>query len=74
MKEKWYKDLQQFGEKYSIIAVVGSKSDCYEQEQVPEDEARNYADKINAMYMQTSAKTGNKIENLFEALVRKKND
>ncbi len=71
LQEIWYKDLQTFGEKYTVLAVVGSKSDCYENEEVPEDEARNYADKINAIYMQTSAKTGNKIENLFEALVRK---
>ena len=70
LKEKWYKDLQQFGEKYSIIAVVGSKSDCYEQEQVPEDEARNYANSINAIYMLTSAKTGDNINNLFDTLVR----
>ena len=71
LQEIWYKDLQTFGEKYTVLAVVGNKSDCYENEEVPEDEARNYADKINAIYMQTSAKTGNKIENLFEALVRK---
>ena len=71
LQEKWYKDLQTFGEKYTILAVVGSESDCYENEEVPEDEARNYADKINAIYMLTSAKKGNNIENLFEALVRK---
>ena len=68
---KYSKDLQTFGEKYTVLAVVGSKSDCYENEEVSEDEARNYAEKINAIYMLTSAKKGNNIENLFEALVRK---
>ena len=71
LQEIWYKDLQTFGEKYTVLAVVGNKSDCYENEEVPEDEARNFADKINAIYMLTSAKKGNNIENLFEALVRK---
>ena len=70
LKVKWYKDLQQFGEKYTVLAVVGSKSDCYETEQVPEDEARKYAESINAIYMLTSAKTGDNIENLFDSLVR----
>ena len=71
LQEKWYKDLQTFGEKYTVIAVVGSKSDCYENEEVSEDEARKYAEEINAIFMLTSAKTGNNIDNLFDALVRK---
>ena len=51
--------------------MVGSKSDCYENEEVSEDEARKYAEEINAIFMLTSAKTGNNIDNLFDALVRK---
>ena len=52
------------------MAVVGSKSDCYEKEQVSEDEAREYAKSIGAIFMLTSAKTGNNIDTLFETLVR----
>ena len=43
LKKKWYNDLKTYGEKYSIVAVVGNKSDCYENEKVPEEEAREYA-------------------------------
>ena len=70
LKEKWYTDLKSFGEKYTVLAVVGSKSDCYEKEQVSEDEAREYAKSIGAIFMLTSAKTGNNIDTLFETLVR----
>ena len=70
LKEKWYNDLKSFGEKYTVLAVVGSKSDCYEKEEVKEEEAREYAKSIGATYMLTSAKSGDNIEALFENLVR----
>ena len=71
LKKKWYNDLKTYGEKYSIVAVVGNKSDCYENEKVPEEEAREYAKSINAIFMLTSAKTGENIDLLFENLTRK---
>ena len=70
LKEKWYKDLKSYGEKYTVLAVVGSKSDCYENEEVKEEVAREYAKSIGATFMLTSAKTGDNINNLFETLVR----
>ena len=70
LKKKWYNDLKTYGEKFSIVAVVGNKSDCYEKEKVPEEEAREYAKSINAIFMLTSAKTGDNIDNLFDTLVR----
>ena len=69
LKNIWYKDLKEYGEKYKILAVVGSKSDCYENEDVKEEEAREYAKSINATYMLTSAKNGDNIELLFDTLV-----
>ena len=71
LKKKWYNDLKTYGEKYSIVAVVGNKSDCYENEKVPEEEAREYAKSINAIFMLTSAKTGDNVDVLFETLTRK---
>ena len=70
LKEKWYSDLKSFGEKYNILAVVGAKSDCYEKEEVAENEAREYAKSIGATFMLTSAKNGSNIELLFDTLVR----
>ncbi len=71
IKEKWYKDLKTYGEQFTVLAVVGNKSDCYEKEEVSEDIAKEYAKEINALFMLTSAKTGDNIEVLFETLTRK---
>ena len=70
LKSKWYNDLKTFGEKNNILAVVGSKSDCYENEVVKEEEAREYANSIGAVFMLTSAKTGANIDLLFDTLIR----
>ena len=70
LKEKWYSDLKSFGEKYNILAVVGAKSDCFEKEEVEENEAREYAKSIGATFILTSAKNGNNIELLFDTLIR----
>jgi small GTP-binding protein len=70
LKEKWYHDLKTYGEKYTVLAVVGSKSDCYEKEEVPEEDARAYAKSIGAIYMLTSAKKGDNIDALFDTLIR----
>ena len=69
LKSKWYNDLKTFGEKNNILAVVGSKSDCYENEVVKEEEAREYANSIGAVFMLV-AKKGDNIDLLFDTLVR----
>jgi small GTP-binding protein len=70
LKDKWYNDLKNFGEKYTVLAVVGSKSDIFEKEEVPEEDAREFAKSVGAIFMLTSAKTGDNIEALFDKLVR----
>ena len=70
MKNLWYHDILKYGEKYTILAVVGNKSDLYEEEQVTEEEGRQYAKEINAMYMLVSAKNGDNINNLFNDVVK----
>ena len=69
LKIVWYKDLLKHNEKYTILAVVGNKNDLYEIEKVSEDEGRNYAKEINAIFMLVSAKNGDNINNLFNDIV-----
>ena len=69
LKIIWYKDLLKYNEKYTILAVVGNKSDLYEIEKVSEEEGRNYAKEINAIFMLVSAKNGDNINNLFNDIV-----
>ena len=65
----WYPDLQKYGEKYTILAVVGNKCDLYEGDKLAdENAAKEFADKIGATFIQTSAKTGEGIEKLFNTL------
>ena len=70
LKNVWYKDLKLYGEKYTTLAVVGSKSDCYEQEKVSESKAREFAKEIGAIFQLTSSKENNGITELFENLVK----
>ena len=71
LKTIWYNDLKRYGEKYSVLAVVGNKSDLFENEVVSEDEGRKFAEEKNAEFMLVSAKTGDNITNLFNVLVNK---
>ncbi len=72
LKNVWYNDLEKYGEKYSVLAVVGNKIDRFDAEDtVPEDEARKFAEEKNAVFMLVSAKNGDNINNLFNVLANK---
>ena len=71
LKTIWYNDLKRYGEKYSVLAVVGNKSDLFETEAVTEEEGEKFAKEKNAEFMLVSAKTGDNITNLFNVLVNK---
>ena len=70
LKTFWYPYVKEYGEKYSILAVVGNKSDLYKHEEVNEDEAREYAKQIGATFMLVSSKSGDKVALLFKTLIR----
>ena len=71
LKSVWYPDLQQFGEKLRILAVVGNKIDKYLEEEVKEEDAKAFAEEIKAINKRTSALDGTNIEDLFNSLVDK---
>ena len=72
LKTTWYPDLLKYGEKNPILAVVGNKCDLYESECLAdENEAKEFAKEIGAVFMLTSAKTGDGIEKLFDIIVDK---
>ena len=71
LKNVWYDEIKKTGEKHSVLAVVGNKSDLYLKEQVDEDEARKWADDIGAIYALVSAKEGDCINLLFDNVVKK---
>ena len=65
LKNYWYSQLQENGGKNIVLGVAGNKCDMYEQEAVPEEEAREFANKINAIFMLTSAQNNTGINELF---------
>ena len=71
LKNVWLDDITNFGEEYKVLAIVGNKSDLYEQEAVPEQEARKFAEEHNAIFMYVSAKNGTNIDELFDACIKK---
>ena len=72
LKNIWYKDLKEYGEKYTVLAIVGNKNDRFDAEEtVSEEEARKFAEEKNAIFMLVSAKNGDNINNLFNVLATK---
>ena len=71
LKNVWYNELKKTGEKNTVLAVVGNKSDLYLNEKVDENEARKWAKEIGAIYGLVSAKTGDCIKALFENVIKK---
>ena len=72
LKSIWYPDLQKYGEKLQILAVVGNRSELYENDEIAnEDQAKQFAKDINAIFILTSPKTGDGINKLFDLLVDK---
>ena len=70
LKTIWYPDLLKYGEKYTILAVVGNNSHLYESDNlVDENCAKDFAKEIGATFMLVSAKTGEGINKLFDTLV-----
>ena len=71
LKNIWYNDLKRNGEKFTVLAIVGNKSDMFEVEAITEEEGRKFAEEVNALYMLVSAKNGDNIENLFRIVASK---
>ena len=48
-----------------VYALIGNKSDLIENKEISEEEGRNFAKKIGAMFYLTSAKDGSNVNELF---------
>ena len=54
-----------------MLALAGNKNDMYEQEEVEENEGKEYAKEVNAIFQKTSAKESTGIEDLFIKIGKK---
>ena len=62
--KRWYQELIERGPNTLQVAVLGNKCDLG-KEQVKEEDAREFAQEIGAIYAKVSAKTGDGIEEAF---------
>lgn len=69
--EKWVEDAKAIRENDVLLVLVGNKSDMEQQRQVPHEEAKEYADRMNFMFYETSAKTGYNVKAVFNELAKK---
>ena len=66
IKDYWFEQLKTFGEENMIFDIVGNKMDLYQNEEISEKEAREYAKSIGAGYHLVSCKQSVGIKDLFE--------
>ena len=66
IKNFWYDQIKEFGDEGVILGIVGNKCDMYDDEAVPEQEAREYAKSIGAIFQLTSAQNNSGINELFK--------
>ena len=66
VKNYWYQQMQENGDKNMVLGIAGNKCDLYEEEAVPEAEAREFASSIGAIFGLTSAQNNTGINELFQ--------
>ena len=66
MKNYWYEQVKDIQTENLILAIAANKSDLYEERQVENNEGEEFAEKINAIFVETSAKNDSGIDKLFE--------
>ena len=71
LKNYWIEQIKESSPTNIILVVAGNKSDLIEYETVDEGEARNFAKEISALFVSTSAKNSEGINNLFEEIAKK---
>ena len=69
--KNWLQDLREHGDPDIVLGIAGNKSDLYDEEAVSEQEARDYAKSIDAVFSLTSAQNNSGINELFKDLGRK---
>jgi GTPase SAR1 family protein len=66
--KSWIKELQRQANPDIIIALVANKSDLASKRVVSAEEAQAYADENGLLFMETSAKTGVNVNDIFVAI------
>ena len=71
MKDFWYEQIKQLGDKDIILAIAANKSDLYEEKQLENEKGEEFAKEIGAIFYSISAKNGLNIKTLFDKIGKK---
>ncbi len=66
--ENWYDELKGFISKDIPVVVVGNKTDLSKERKISYQEGVSLANKLKASYIETSAKTGENVEDAFSLI------
>lgn len=67
----WIRELQRQADPSIVIALCGNKLDLSARRQVTEEEASKYAEEEGLLWSETSAKTGDGVNAIFNAIAKK---
>lgn len=67
----WIRELKMKGPHDIIIAIVGNKMDREKERKITTDEVKYYAEEEEILFMETSAKKGINVKELFEEIAAK---
>ena len=66
LKNYWYEETRSNTDGSPILAVVGNKIDLYKDQKVSNNDGKEFADKIGAIFQTTSAQSDSGISTLFD--------
>mmetsp|Transcript_21351 Transcript_21351/g.25756 ORF Transcript_21351/g.25756 Transcript_21351/m.25756 type:complete len:216 (+) Transcript_21351:273-920(+) len=68
--QNWVTELEGSGPPNIVLVVCGNKADLSDHRRVQSDVAQEYATKVGALYMETSAKDNENIDDLFKQIAK----
>ncbi|KAF3857981.1 hypothetical protein F7725_011182, partial [Dissostichus mawsoni] len=66
--KRWVKELKEHGPEDIVVAIAGNKNDLGDIREVPMKEAKEFAESIAAIFIETSARNAVNVEELFQKI------